>query len=58
MRTKCYKCARKAIEIIVYLIAGYICGGCSNTGTCVLHTNVLNAYDPTSNVSTNNVYKE
>ncbi len=51
---KCCKCFRKILEIVFYLAAGYFCGGCSNTGTCVLHANVLNAIDPTSNISTNN----
>lgn len=48
------KCFLKFLEVIVYLVVGFFLGGCSNTGTFVLHANVMNAIDPISNISTNN----
>ena len=42
------KVVSKVCEVITYLALGYFFGGCSNTGTVVLHANVMNNMEPVS----------
>lgn len=42
------KVVSKIVEVVTYIALGYVCGGCSNTGTVVLHANVMNNIEPSS----------
>ncbi len=42
------KVASKICEVFTYLVLGYVFGGCSNTGTVVLHANVMNNMEASS----------
>ena len=54
MSKSCCKCVKKVLEILCYLVAGYFCGGCANSGTCILKANIFNGEIPCeSTVDTN-----